>query len=89
MANQNPVTHYNLYLWIFPHNDKLVKIEHLSFEEALEYGTGWYNIDKNRDYLMNPESPDPFVTATDIQVKSKEWIKSYISNHSAKNDLEE
>lgn len=65
---------FDIYLWIFPKNDKLIKIEHLTRKEAEELSNRWYELNKLHDYMLVTEVSTPFDNEASIEIKPKEWL---------------
>ena len=67
----------DIYLWTVPNNDKLIKIEHLTYDEAIELSSKWLNCKKSCDYMIVQEGFIPsFFGNPSVEVKTKEWIES-------------
>lgn len=67
---------FDIYLWTVPNNDKLIKIEHLTYDEAIELSSKWFNRKEPCDYMIVLEGSTPFINNPVIEVKTKEWIES-------------
>ena len=67
---------YNdLYLYTIPENDKLVKIPHLSRDDAEKYARYWLEMNELHDYMLVLEGSTPWSEPEpDISVKSPDWI---------------
>ena len=65
---------FNIYLWIFPENNKLIKIEHLTRKEAEELSNRWYELNELHDYMLVTEVSTPFGNDVSIEIKPKEWL---------------
>lgn len=68
---------FDLYLYVFPDNNKLVKIPHLSRTDAIKYARQWLDMNDLHDYVLVLEDDTPWgVEKPDITVETPEWITS-------------
>lgn len=68
---------YDLYLYVIPKSDKLVKIPHLSKTEADNYARCWFDMNELHDYMLVTEGSKPWSEpAPSIEIQSPEWILS-------------
>ncbi len=67
---------FDIYLWTFPENDKLIKINHLTHEEAKSFADRWHKLNEFHDYMLVVEGSTPFMDEPTIEIKTKEWFKS-------------
>ena len=66
---------FDLYLYVIPESDKLVKIPHLTRDEAETYASQWFDINELHDYMLVTEDSTPWSEPVPtITVKSPEWI---------------
>ncbi len=66
---------YDLYLYVVPENDKLIKIPHLTREDAEKYSKYWFDMNELHDYMLVTEGSTPWSEPIpDITIKSPEWI---------------
>lgn len=66
---------FDIYLWTFPENDKLIKISHLSHDEAVSLSNKWFELNELHDYMLVTEESTPFMDEPSIVVKTKEWLE--------------
>lgn len=67
---------YDLYLYLIPHNDELVKIPHLLREDAKNYASKWFEMNDLHDYMLVVEGSTPWSEpAPIITEKTPEWIE--------------
>lgn len=67
---------FDIYLWKFPESDKLIKISHLTYEEATRLSTKWVTLNNLHDYMLVFEGSMPFIDKPSITVQTKEWLES-------------
>ena len=67
---------FDIYLWTFPENDKLIKISHLTHEEAKKLSDRWYELNELHDYMLVVEGSTPFMDEPSIDIQTKEWLES-------------
>ena len=66
---------FDLYLYVIPESDKLVKIPHLTLNEAEKYAIQWFDINDLHDYMLVTEGSTPWSDPIpSITVKDPEWI---------------
>lgn len=68
---------YDLYLYVIPKNQKLVKIPHLTFEDGMKYANQWIDMNDLHEYMLVTEDSTPWVEPTpDICIETPNWIIS-------------
>lgn len=66
---------YDLYLYVVPENDKLMKISHLTRKDAEKYAKYWFDMNELHDYMLVTEDSTPWSEPIpSIEVKTPEWI---------------
>ena len=65
---------FDIYLWVFPENDKVIKIGHLTRNEAEELSKRWFELNELHDYMLVTEASTPFMDEPSTEVKTKEWL---------------
>ena len=67
---------FDLYLYLVPNSDKLVKIPHLKREDAETYAQDWFEMNEMHDYMLVVEGSTPWgeITPT-ITIVTPEWVK--------------
>ena len=65
---------FDIYLWTFQEDDKLIKIGHLTHEEAEELSKRWYELNELHEYTLVTEASTLFSNEVSIEIKTKEWL---------------
>ena len=68
--------YYDIYLWEFPKSDELIKIAHLSREDAERLSNKWFEMNEFHDYMLVTEGSTPWYDEPTITVKTREWIEN-------------
>ena len=71
---KNEERFFDIYLWLFQENDKLIKIGHLTHEEADDLAKRWYELNELHEYVLVTEDSTPFNDEVSIEIKTKEWL---------------
>ncbi len=67
---------FDIYLWTFQEDDKLIKIGHLTHKEAEELSKRWYELNELHEFILVTEASTPFGDEVSIEIKTKEWLLS-------------
>lgn len=68
---------FDLYLFTIPESDKLVKIPHLTMNDATKYSRQWLKINELNDFMLVTEGSTPWSEIVpDIIIESVEWIET-------------
>lgn len=68
--------YYDIYLWTYPDMDKLIKIGHLTYKEAVALTQKWFGLNDTYDYMFVCEGSTPWKDEPEITVKDKEWLET-------------
>lgn len=62
---------YDLYAYVIPDNTRLIKIPHISFDQATQLAKAWFNMYNIHDFMLVTENSTPWVEpAPEIIVKT-------------------
>ena len=68
---------FDLYLFTITESDKLVKIPHLTMDDATKYSRQWLKLNDFHDYMLVTEGSTPWSEPVpDITIESTEWIEA-------------
>ena len=70
------IDYFDIYLWVFPNSDKLIKISHLSNEDAKRLTDKWYELNELHDFMLVLEGSTPWTEEPEIEEKPKEWLEN-------------
>lgn len=72
-------TFCDLYLYIIPENNNLIKIPHLTMEDAHKYAAKWFESNELHDYMLVIEGSTPwYEPIPNITIKNPSWIEKEI-----------
>lgn len=79
---ENEERYFDLYLYNVQHPNDLVKLGHLTTEEAHKYGDYWFEMNELHDYILVIEGDAPWDASNKptIDVKTPEWISLEYAN---------
>ena len=66
---------FDIYLWTFPENNKLIKISHLTHDEATRLSDKWYELNELHDFMLVLEGSTPFMDEPSVTLQTKEWLE--------------
>ena len=65
---------FDIYLWTFKEDDKIIKIEHLTYGQATKLCKLWHKLNALHEYMLVTEASTPFRYEVSIEIKTKEWL---------------
>lgn len=66
---------YDLYLYIHPNRDELIKIPHLNGDDARRYAKYWFDMNELHESMIVTENSTPWSNPEPtIEVKTPAWL---------------
>ena len=69
------MNYYDIYLWTFSNNKELIKIPHLTHDDAVRLTSKWYELNELHDYMLVLEGSTPWLEKPNIVEKDKQWLE--------------
>ena len=69
---------FDIYLWIYPKTDNLIKIDNVPETEVNKYTTKWLNKNPNNDCMIASIEENYYPTGANVTIATDEWLNTHL-----------